>query len=620
MFKRISTLIIVTIFTVTVLTGCGSKTGETSNTTEDNISETTSEATSEATEEKSTDAAGAIKIIYTNDIHSYIYNEIDDGEGNKSEGLRLSKIKAMADDMRAAGDEVILADAGDEVQGNIYGSMSEGEAIVKLMNATGYQVATPGNHEFDYGMFQFMKLIDMAEYQFLSCNFKSLTTKEAVMPDRIIIPVGDKNVAFIGITTPESITSSTPIYFQNEKGEFIYTIDGLENKEDIYASVQNSIDNARECADYVIALGHLGVGFESKEKGLSSEDVIANTEGLDAFIDGHSHTLIEGTHIKDKSGKEVILTQTGSYLNAVGIMEIAPDGSISTKMVDNYERSDETVAKMEQELYDEINNELSKKIAELPNPLYVLNPDDRNQRLIRAMELNAGDFAADASYWFFNEKLGINCDVAIANGGGIRAQLESGDITYMSAMSVNPFINQICLIYATGQEIMNCLEMGVTLIGEWDDEWNAPKENGGFMHVAGIRYTVDSTIPSSVKTDANGMFEAVEGDYRVKDVMVYDKAKKDYVPLELDKEYTIGGINYILRNGGNGCSMFMDNNQVVDFVGRDCDILAEYFKSFKADGEFPKVTTNNSPLSAYENYAIDYENPYGAGRISIIME
>ena len=619
MLKKITTYLLATVLVTGILTGCGTKEKEPQAMAEEEVTEAI-EVMKEDSEGDVSGEVSPIKIIYTNDIHSYIYNETEDEDGNKSPGMRLSKVKAMADDMRAEGNQVILVDAGDEVQGNIYGAISEGETIIKLMNATGYQVATPGNHEFDYGMFQFMKLIDMANYQFISCNFRSLLTKEAVLPDRIIIPAGDKKIAFIGITTPESIASSTPTYFQNENGEFIYTIDGLSDKQDLYTSVQNSINNAKENADFCIAVGHLGVGADSKASGFSSEDVIANTEGLDAFIDGHSHTVVEGTYVTDKSGKDVLLTQTGSYLNSVGIMEISPDGSISIELVSEYAKSDATVAEVEQALYDEVNDLLGKKIATLPQSLYVTNPDISNQRLIRARELNLGDFVADSRYWYFNEKLGINCDVAIENGGGIRAELGSGDVTYMSVKTVAPFGNQICLIYATGQEIIDCLEMGVTQIGEWNDEWDSPMENGSFLQVAGLKYTIDSTVPSSIKTDDNGMFTSVDGEYRVKDVMVYNREKKEYVPIEADKEYTLGGTNYVLRNGGCGASMLQDNKLVVDFVGQDSDILAEYFKSFKAEGEYPEITTANSPLSVYENYALDYENPYGAGRIAIITE
>ena len=217
----------------------------------------------------------------------------------------------------------------------------------------------------------------------------------------------------------------------------------------------------------------------------------------------------------------------------------------------------------------------------------------------------------------FNEEKDINCDLAIANGGGVRASIKSGDITKLDVKNVQPFGNMICLIKATGQQIKDALEMGLTVIGEYDYQWDSPAENGGFLHVAGLKYSVDSTVPSRVKTDSDGMFEKVDGKYRVHDIEVYNRVTGEYEKLDLNKEYTVGGINYILRNSGNGCSMFKNCDQVVDFVGQDCDIMSKYIESFAKEGEFPLIKTANSPLSAYKGYLIDYENPYGSGRILI---
>ena len=138
-----------------------------------------------------------------------------------------------------------------------------------------------------------------------------------------------------------------------------------------------------------------------------------------------------------------------------------------------------------------------------------------------------------------------------------------------------------------------------------------------YFKKSGLKYSVDSTVPSRVKTDSDGMFEKVDGKYRVHDIEVYNRVTGEYEKLDLNKEYTVGGINYILRNSGNGCSMFKNCDQVVDFVGQDCDIMSKYIESFAKEGEFPLIKTANSPLSAYKGYLIDYENPYGSGRILI---
>lgn len=560
-----------------------------------------------------------IKIVYTNDVHSYIDNVILDADGNVvGNGLRFSKIAAMVQDMRADGQNVLLVDAGDEIQGDIYGAIDEGETIINIMRETGYQLATPGNHDFDYGVLQFLKLAETSGFPYVTCNFHPIKSEESKLSDSYIFEIGGKRVAFIGVSTPETFTSSTPTYFQDETGEFIYTIDGLTDAKDLYTSVQNAIDNVKDNADYIIAIGHLGVGLDATKKGWDSRSVISNTVGLDAFIDGHSHSTIESEKVKDKKGNKVILTQTGSYLDAIGIMTISGDGAISTELVNEYSREDDKVAALEKAWMDSIDAQMKEKIAVLENRLTITNPDNDSERWIRARELNLGDLTADSVYWFFNERLTLDCDIVIQNGGGIRSAIEKGDLTYFSAKQVEPFGNMICLIGATGQQIVDALEVGATVIGEWDEEWNTPAENGAFMQVAGLSYVIDSSIPSGVELDKNGMFVKVNGDYRVKDVKVYNKENGQYEPIDLNREYQLGGINYILRNNGNGMKMFEADELTIDYVGQDYIILAEYLRSFEGDGDYPVVNTKNSPLSSYKGYLLDYENPLGAQRITIL--
>lgn len=616
--------------TLALFTGCGNKAGgstagQSSSAGADTAASDSSEATEPAGSTESSPDTGTsspdITILYTNDVHSYIDNVVKDKDGNVTgDGMRFSKIAAMLKDLREAGENVILVDAGDEIQGSIYGALDQGESVIELMEATGYQLATPGNHDFDYGVLQLLRLVEEADFPYVTCNFHSTVTREIIFADSYTFDIGGKKVAFVGITTPSTFTSSTPTYFQNEKGEYIYTIDGMNDTTDLYTSVQNSIDKARENADYVIALGHLGVAMDMEKKGWDSRTLIANVTGLDAFIDGHSHTTIESESVKDKEGREVPLTQTGSYLNAVGVMKISPDGTVKTSLVSDYDREDDEVARLEKEFIGSVDEAMNEKIGVLENSLYVNNPDNENQRLIRARELNIGDFTADSVYWFFNDRLEINCDVAIQNGGGIRAGLDKGDLTYAAAKQVEPFGNMICLISTTGQQIIDALEMGASVTGEWDEEWDAPAENGGFLHVAGLSYTIDSTIPSSVETDNDGMFVRVNGDYRVRDVKVYNRDSGSYEPIDPDKTYQLGGLNYMLRNSGNGLSMFSTDDLTVDYVGQDYVILSEYIKSFAADGDYPLVNTKNSPLADYAGYQLDYDDPMGAGRINIILE
>lgn len=612
-YKVLLNFITVSAILLSVLTGCKENGTD--------LETPVAEKVESVQQEKTVDGEETITIVYTNDVHSYIDNVVKDGDGNVvGDGMRFSKIAAMVNDMKTDGENVLLVDAGDEIQGNIYGAMDEGESIINIMSTAGYQLATPGNHEFDYGMTQFLKLAEEAEFPYVTCNFHPTDNDKRIFSDSHVFEIGGQRVAFVGITTPETIISSTPTYFQNEKGEYIYTIDGLVDKNDLYASVQRAIDDVKNDADYVIAIGHLGVGIDATKKGWDSKSVIANVAGLDAFIDGHSHTVMENEVIMDKDGREVILTQTGSYLESVGVMKISANGNITTELVKDYDKEDETVAKLENDWIADIDARMNEKIAVLENTMYINNPDNAQERLIRSRELNSGDFTSDSIYWFFNERLGLDCDVAIQNGGGIRSEIAAGPVTYLSIKQMSPFGNMICMIAATGQQIVDALEMGSTVTGEWDAEWNIPAENGGFVHAAGLIYTIDSSVPSSVETDDSGLFKAVTGEYRVKDVKVYNRESGEYEPIELDRTYQLAGANYMLRNAGNGLSMFEENKLTVDYVGLDYVILAEYMKSFDCEGEYPLINTSNSPLSKYEGYLYDYDNPYGAGRINIILQ
>lgn len=556
---------------------------------------------------------GDIFIVYTNDVHSYIYNTVKNDQGEESPGLRVSNLSALVQDMRNEGKNVLFVDAGDEIQGNEYGDFDKGESVISLMNEAGYQLATPGNHEFDYGTMTLLDRVNEAKYPYISCNFHVKDgTVEPFLPG-YVFEIGGKKIAFVGISTPETFTTSRPTNFQDENGNYLYTIDGLDDKNDLYLSVQSAIDSVGQDADYVIGLGHLGVGVETTKNGFSSRDVIANVTGLDAFIDGHSHSTIESEIVKDKSGKDVILTQTGNYLNNVGLMKIGSEG-VSTSLIKEYANSNPKIKVMEDEIHDKIMKEMGEVIGTLEIPLYINDPDNPKVRLIRSQEMNSGDFVSDAVYWFFNEKMEMGCDLVLSNGGSIRAQLDKGDINYLDVKTVQPFGNQICMIKAKGQDIIDALEVGASLCGEKDDS-NNPAENGGFLHVAGMKYTVDTKVPNSVKYDEDGNFVSVDGDYRVKDVMIYDKTSGEYKAIEPEKFYTIGGINYILRDGGNGLSMFSKCDAVVDFAGQDYVITADYVKAF-GEGK-AAINTSNSPIKKYKDYLIDYENPYGAQRILI---
>lgn len=565
-----------------------------------------------------------ISIVYTNDIHSYIANSRKNPDsGEVVPALRISKVSQLVKDMKASGKNVLLVDAGDEIQGNTYGNIDKGASVVQIMNKAGYELATPGNHEFDYGAAHFFALSKKARFPYISCNFKGVAgNKKDPLKGSRILEAGGKKVAFVGITAPSTITSSTPKYFQDKNGNFIYEVIGSAGPEDLYSCVQKEIDSVRDKADFVVALGHVGVGLDAKRDRVSSEDIIANTTGLDAFIDAHSHTRIEGDFIQAKDGKKVLLTQTGAYLSAVGILTLGFDGSVSSELLSDYEKSDEEIVVLEEKLIQKIETRLAEEVAVLETELYICNPENQNQRLIRAQEMNAGDFVADSVYWYFNIARNLGCDICFVNGGGVRSVIRPGVVTEKNIREILPFGSSLCLIEATGQQIKDALEMGVTVIGQWDYEWDSPAENGGFLQVSGLRYKIDPKVKSNICKDENHMFVSVNGAYRINNVEVYNKEFGVYEPLDLNKTYRVGGLDYILRNGGNGLSMFMNCKGIADYIAQDTAVLSDYMKSFGngksgKNGKLPVVKTENSPLVIYKGLQLDYENAFGAGRIEV---
>ncbi len=546
-----------------------------------------------------------ITILYTNDVHTYI--------DKQSPKLTYAAIAALKKSYQDDGKNVLLVDAGDHVQGTAYGSMDEGATIIQLMNAAGYDAATPGNHEFDYGMDRAKELMADADYPYLSCNWVNLPLNNRVLSDVKYFRIGGRTIAFVGITTPETITKSTPAYFMDKNQKrYVYDILGGEDGQKLYSAVQKSINKARVIADYVIGLGHLGVDPSSSP--WTSKEVIEHTSGLDAFIDGHSHTVMECEWVKDLSGKAVALTQTGSYFANVGEMTIKADGSIATQLVPTYDGLDSAVAGIQTEWVSAVDDMLGEKIAVAETNFYISDPATGKRR-IRLGETNLGDFVADGIYSYFNEVEQLHCDVAIMNGGGIRADVDAGDWSFKTCKQVSPFGNVACLMSVTGKQIQDALEFAARFVGP------DGQENGGFLHVAGATYEIHTDIPNTVQTDdKNVWIGSATGTPRVQNVKIYDKASGTYVPLDEGKTYALAGMNYTLRNLGDGFAMFDGAELIKDYVAEDYLVMSTYAMSFGGvDGEgLPHLTTANSPLADYPGYLLNYEDAYGAGRITIL--
>ena len=547
----------------------------------------------------------AVTILYTNDVHTYI--------DKKSPELTYAGIAALKQSYVDAGQNVLLVDAGDHIQGTAYGSMDDGETIIKLMSEAGYDLATPGNHEFDYGMARAKAAMKEAAFPYVSCNWVDLRTGLKVLPSIKIFTIGGARIAFVGVTTPETFTKSTPAYFMNaSQTKYIYDILGGDDGQKLYKAVQKAIDKAKLLgATTIIGLGHLGVDPSSAP--WTSEEVIAHTTGFDAFIDGHSHTVMENKQVTDASGKAVTLTQTGSYFKNVGKMTIGADGSITTELLPSYDGADAAVAAATSEWVSAVDDMLGEEIAVGDSKFYITDPATGKRR-IRSGETNLGDFVADGIYAYFNEIEDLHCDIAIMNGGGIRANVDAGPWSFKTCKTVSPFGNVACLMSVTGQQILDALEFGARFAGA------EGKENGGFLQVAGAKYEIHAMVPNTVQTDDKNVWVGSATTPLVSNVEIYDKTTGTYKPLDPNATYALAGMNYTLRNLGDGFAMFDGAELIKDYVSEDYLVMSSYaamFGGVDANG-LPHLSSANSPLADYPGYLLNYEDPYGAGRIQMI--
>ncbi len=521
-----------------------------------------------------------LTILFTSDVHCGI-----------DQGFGYAGLAAMRDQL-AKKANVLLVDDGDAIQGEPVGTMTKGEAIIGLMNAVGYDVAIPGNHEFDYGMENFLELTKKANFPYISANFNK--NGELVFQPYVIKDVEGVKVAFVGVTTPRTITSSTPKYFQDENGNFIYGFMEDETGEKLYAGVQSAVDAARaEGAAYVFVMGH--VGNEDNCRPYTYADIITNTTGIDAFMDGHSHDTDKAT-VTNKEGKKVLRVACGTKLGCVGYVTVsAKDGAITGGLYtwDNAISApdllgiENSVTTAVAEATDELNAKLSQVVAHTAVKLTVDDPtavDEAGKpiRIIRRAETNLGDLCADA----YRDQSGAQ--IALVNGGGIRTNIEAGDITLNDILKVHPFGNEMCVVEVTGQQVLDALEYGAR---------DVPNECGGFMQVSGLTYEIHTYIPSSCTHDERNMFTGVDGEYRVKNVKVGGE------DLDVTKTYTLASHNYMLLDGGDGMAMFKGAKVLKEGVKLDNQVLIDYI-----------VDTLGGVVG--EAYA----NPYGEGRIVAVEE
>lgn len=408
------------------------------------------------------DLTGHIVILHTNDVHGAIDN--------------YASVAALKDAYEAAGAQVLLMDAGDFSQGSTSVNVSEGATAVELMNMAGYDVATTGNHEFDFGYANLKTLMESAEFPILAADAFTAEGDLAMDGDNLTFQLGDVTVGVFGLATPETATKAHPAKLEG----VTFLAEG-----ELFACAQEQVDEltAAGC-DYIICLGHLGIDAEST--GNRSIDLLENVTGIDVFIDGHSHStqsdIAEETNGTGMVG-DTVLTSTGTKLESVGVVDIAADGTIDASTISMEELNategftpDQDIATRVSEINAQIEEDMGQVIGTSEVDL------DGVRENVRASETNLGDLITDAMLWQAGQD-NEEVDAAITNGGGIRASIAAGDITKKSVNDVLPFGNTLYVVELTGAELLEALEAST---------YCTPEPVGAFPQVAGIEFTINT--------------------------------------------------------------------------------------------------------------------------------
>ena len=467
-------------------------------------------------------ASSDIVILYDDDVHCSV-----DG---------YAKMAALKAEKQAQTPYVTLVSAGDFVQGGSMGAASKGGYIITIMNAVGYDYVTLGNHEFDYAIPRLLELTNELTATVICCNLIDLKAGRRMYKPYEIVDYGGKKVAFIGAATPYSFSSSTPAYFQDDKGNYVYSLCA----DTFYDMFQNYVNDARnQGADYVVALTHLGDDIGSDP--INSQELARQTYGIDAILDGHSHSLVPERILTNKQGKSVKYSQTAAHFENLGVMTIHPDGSISLQLIptDQYPKEDPRVRAVTDSLKAEYAAQNARKIGRSEVNLPAKDAD--GGWLVRSDETSLGDLCTDAF------RAVLCTDIGLLGGGSIRNDLNAGDVRYDDIFNVFPFGTEVCIAELTGQEILDALEFGVAAY---------PTHFGGYPHVSGLTFSFDPSVESPVVYDVNKAFVRIDpGKRRVFDVKVLNDKTGAYEPIDPKRTYLVGGTTYLLRDAGDGYEM-----------------------------------------------------------------
>ena len=503
-----------------------------------------------------------IIILHTNDVHCGIMDKIG------YDGLMLYK-----KELQKKYKYVLTVDVGDHIQGGTIGLISKGEDIINIMNEIGYDVAILGNHEFDYGVEQLDKCKSKLNCSYICANYCLTKDKKPIYDPYKIIEVGSKKIAFIGVATPQTISKTFLHEILDEDNNIKYDFLTDNNGEELYSTIQNYITEVKEKgANYVIILAHLGNEGDAPYE-FTSDGFLANIEGVDAMLDGHTHRVYSQKS-KDKNGKNITLCQTGTKLANIGVLKIATDGTITSELISEVPEPDDKTSALSVKRGD-INRWVDKDMNDYLGGIEALHADELNEvigkvdfdmkinadssgdskkQISRSEEVSLGDLVADAI------RAAGNGEIGLINAGSIRADLFNGEITYGEVLNVLPFSADIIVKEIPGKNILDALELGVM---------HLPGKSSIFLQVSGISFKVNATFDSSVEVTSDGTFKGVRGERRVYDVKVGNAA------LDENKKYRISFDNYI-AGGGDGFSMFSEFQEIASTSKTDNQAFITY--------------------------------------------
>ena len=452
-------------------------------------------------------------IFHTNDTHSRVQEGKDE--------LGFAKISAIVNKERKDNENrTLYFDAGDTFHGKTFAILNKGESVKEIYDAMKVDAIAPGNHDFNYGIKRLLALDKTTGFPFLAANVLDRNKKNLFEPYKIFEKDGVKFGVF-GLATPETLYKTHP-----------KNVEGLTfENPDVAARKQVKALKAKE-VDVIIGVGHIGNDAETIIK---SKDVIAKVEGIDLFLDGHSHDAsidtVNGT----------LIVQTGEHTNNLGRVELFYDEktkkiSATAKLLkfDEYksiapDKAVETIIKK----YEKINDDLtSDVVARTP---FELNGE---RAIVRTQENQLGNLIASA----IRQRSGA--DFALMNGGGIRETIPKGDITKKAVIEVLPFNNIVVKLEITGKVLVEMIEHGIRAY---------PESNGGFPNVAGMKVKFN---------DKNKVVSIVD-----------DRGRT----IENDKKYTLA-TNDFLASGGDDYEMLKGLKLVGEYSSLD-DVLIKFMNS-----------------------------------------